>query len=289
MRDGTILVSILMTSYNREKYIEEAIVSVIKNSYTFFELIIVDDASSDKTVEIAKKYEQIDNRITVHVNESNLGQFKNRNKAALLAIGTYLLYVDSDDQITETAIEDCLKLMLKNPNVSFGIYCDNEFKINEKMVLSKSEAIKRHFLTKPFLMHGPGATIIKKSLFIEIGGFPIIYGVAGDLYYNLNASSHSSIILIPFQFLKYRIHEGQEINNTFNYLWANYKYLMDAIKELPLDLSEIEKKYIRNKNRRRFIINLFKHLIKTKDFKSTLKAIDYAEFKFFDLIKGVFH
>lgn len=59
----TPMVSVLMTAYNREKYISEAIESVLESSYNDFELVIVDDCSSDKTVEIAKQFEAKDNRV----------------------------------------------------------------------------------------------------------------------------------------------------------------------------------------------------------------------------------
>ncbi len=74
------LVSVLMTVYNREKYIAEAIESVLASSYTNFELIIVDDGSKDHSVEIAQKYEAQDHRIKVYVNEQNLGDYSNAIK-----------------------------------------------------------------------------------------------------------------------------------------------------------------------------------------------------------------
>ena len=81
-KDIDPLVSLLMTAFNREKYIAEAIESVLASTYTNFELIVVDDCSKDATVEIARKYEKQDERIKVYINEINLGQFPNRNKAA---------------------------------------------------------------------------------------------------------------------------------------------------------------------------------------------------------------
>lgn len=63
------LLSVLMTAFNREKYIAEAIESVLASTYTNFELIIVDDCSKDNTVNIAKSYEQKDQRVKVYINE----------------------------------------------------------------------------------------------------------------------------------------------------------------------------------------------------------------------------
>ncbi len=94
--DARPLVSVLMTSYNREKYIAEAIRSVLASTYTHFELIIVDDHSKDSTVMIARSFADIDNRVRVHVNEKNLGDYPSRKEAASYATGKYLKYVDSD-------------------------------------------------------------------------------------------------------------------------------------------------------------------------------------------------
>ena len=66
------LVSVLMTAYNREKYISAAIESVLESTYTNFELIIVDDGSTDRTIEIAKTFAVNDARIKVYINKPNV-------------------------------------------------------------------------------------------------------------------------------------------------------------------------------------------------------------------------
>src|ERR1700682_441555 len=114
-------VSVLMTAYNREKYIGEAIESVLASSYANFELIIVDDCSKDNTVKIAKAYAEKDSRIKVFVNEKNLGDYLNRNRAAELAQGKYIKYLDSDDLIYYYALEVMVKYMEKFPDAGFGL------------------------------------------------------------------------------------------------------------------------------------------------------------------------
>jgi len=84
-------ISILTTVYNREKYLAACIESVLASSYQNWELIIVDDVSTDTSVAIAKSYEKKDARIKVYVNAQNLGDYPNRNKAASYAKGKMLL------------------------------------------------------------------------------------------------------------------------------------------------------------------------------------------------------
>src|SRR5436853_5775843 len=105
------LVSVLMTAYNREQFIGEAIESVLSSTYKNFELIIVDDCSGDSTVSIAKDYGRKDSRIKVYVNEKNLGDYQNRNKAATYASGKYLKYADSDDKLFPDGLNYCVRVM----------------------------------------------------------------------------------------------------------------------------------------------------------------------------------
>src|SRR5690242_8840441 len=114
-------VSILMTAFNRERYIGEAIESVLCSSYADFELVIVDDASSDHTVEIANKYAEEDKRIKVFVNEKNVGDYPNRNKAAQYSTGKYIKYVDSDDKLYREGLQNCIAWMEDAPEADWAI------------------------------------------------------------------------------------------------------------------------------------------------------------------------
>src|ERR1043165_8139265 len=100
-------VSVLLTAYNREAFIADAIESVLVQTFTDFELLIVDDGSTDRTVEIARRYLH-DSRGRLVQNEPNLGQFPNRNYAAQLARGEYLKFHDSDDLM----YPHCLAVMI---------------------------------------------------------------------------------------------------------------------------------------------------------------------------------
>src|ERR1041384_4534965 len=98
------LVSLLITAYNREQFVAEAIESVLAQTFTDFELIVVDDGSQARTIEIARRYCK-DSRVQVHVNKKNLGDYANRNRAASFARGKYLKYLDSDDVLNPHGLE----------------------------------------------------------------------------------------------------------------------------------------------------------------------------------------
>lgn len=276
-----------MTAYNREKYIAEAIESVLVSTYTNFELIIVDDCSVDNTVQIAKEFAAKDNRIKVFLNEKNLGDYPNRNRAVSYAEGEFIMFVDSDDKILADGMERCVKTLLEFPESNFGMYSPEN--LNSPLFLTPQESIQRNFFQKPFLGIGPGGTILKRNFLTKINGYPEKYGPANDMFFNLKAACNGNLILLPFDFVYYRIHAGQEINNSYSYLYNNYKYLNDALKELPLGLNDNQKAWLLKKSKRRFFTNICKYFFTTFNYKKTQFAIKQAGYTFKDAMIGVFH
>ena len=281
------LISVLMTCYNREDFVAEAIESVLASTYLNLELIIVDDGSKDSTVSIAETYRAKDNRVKLYVNEKNLGDYRNRNRAASYATGKYLFSVDSDDKIYENGFDMCVKYLLQFPQARFATYY--RIPAAEAFVVNPVTAINNHFFKENYLMIGPGGTIIEREYFIEINGFPEKYGPANDTYYNLKAACSAPVLMIPFMFYFYRTHPGQEIHNAYSYLSNNYRYTRDALNELPLHLTAAQVSWLQKKNNRRFLKNIFNYFIKTKDFKKTTAAIRFAQFSFKDAVTGAFH
>ena len=272
-----------MTAYNREQFIAEAIESVLNNSYRNIELIVVDDGSTDKTTDMAKGYEQSDSRVKVYINQKNLGDYPNRNKAATYATGDFMMYVDSDDKLNADTINKIFSSVSDITTLNFAMYWSHS---NETFSLNSNEALTKHFFEKQFLYMGPGGTFIRRSFFNSIGSYPEKYGPANDMYFNLKACCFSSIHLFPFEFIYYRIHAGQEINNTYSYLYNNYKYMRDALNELPFEKWKI--KWFIKKNKRRFVVNLFLYFMKTFNFQKTVQAWKKADFNLKFLLEGVF-
>ena len=111
--DNKGLVSIVMPSYNTAKYIEEAIVSVLNQTYPYWELIVVDDCSTDSTEKVLKQY-LMDNRIHFLKNEKNSGAAVSRNYALREAKGKWIAFLDSDDLWLPEKLEKQIGFMLSN-------------------------------------------------------------------------------------------------------------------------------------------------------------------------------
>lgn len=108
------LVSIITPLYNSEKYIAETIESVLAQTYTNWEMIIVDDCSKDNGVRVVEEYQKKDKRIKLYKNEINRGVSYTRNKAIDLANGKYIAFLDSDDLWKKEKLEKQIKFMEDN-------------------------------------------------------------------------------------------------------------------------------------------------------------------------------
>ncbi len=115
MKDPLALVSIILPAYNAEPFIAEAILSVLKQTYKNWELIIVDDGSTDLTFNVAQSF--IDSRIVL-LNQKNGGVSKARNAALNVMKGEFFCFVDADDLLPPNCIDEQVRFMLEHPEVS---------------------------------------------------------------------------------------------------------------------------------------------------------------------------
>ena len=120
------LVTIIMPSYNASKYIQTSINSIQNQTYSNWELIVVDDCSTDNTIEIVKKFN--DSRIRLYVNEKNSGAAISRNKALREAKGKWIAFLDSDDVWLPEKLEKQVRFMEEN-EYSFT-YTDYRIQLN---------------------------------------------------------------------------------------------------------------------------------------------------------------
>ena len=121
MMEQKPLVSVIMPAYNAEKYIEEAISSVIDQSISEWELLVLDDCSSDRTCQIVEKFCNTDKRVKLIRNKKNLGVAKTRNVGLDLCKGEYIAFLDSDDVWYPEKLEKQIA-SLKESGADFG-YC----------------------------------------------------------------------------------------------------------------------------------------------------------------------
>jgi hypothetical protein len=210
----TPAVSVLMTAYNRERYIEASIESVLAQTFDRFELVIVDDGSTDGTVEIARRFARRDRRVRVEVNDRNLGDYPNRNRAASLAGGTLLKYHDSDDLLYPHCLASMVPPMLAHPGAALGLSASHHWPGGPcPMLLTPRMSYQREFLGSGMFNAGPAGAIFRAAAFRSLGGFAE-RGAPSDYIFWLHACARVPVLLLPADLFWYRTHAGQELSSA---------------------------------------------------------------------------
>ena len=112
-------VSVIIPVYNVQDYLAECLESILNQTYTYFEILCIDDCSTDGSSAILREYARKDSRIKVWTNEKNSGQAYARNVGLSNAVGEYVLFVDADDMICQDLLEKCMEVSCNSDMVCF--------------------------------------------------------------------------------------------------------------------------------------------------------------------------
>jgi len=207
-------VSVLMTAYNRAGYIASSIESVLAQTFTDLELVIVDDCSTDGTLAIAREYERLDPRVRVAVNERNLGDYGNRNHAATLVRAPLFKYHDSDDLMYPHCLHTMVTMLESEPRAGFGLSRGSLWPGGPcPMLLTPRMAYQREFFGDGLFSCGPSGAIFRTQVFRDLGGF-VDEGAASDHLFWMRACTSVDVLLLPSDLFWYRIHPAQEFQSA---------------------------------------------------------------------------
>lgn len=204
-------ISVIMPVYNSERYLKDTIESILNQTFTDFELIIIDDGSTDSSYKIIEEYRKKDNRIIVLRNEKNLGIASTRTRGTLLAKGQYIVTMDADDISSLTRLEKQYNYLETHKDCGVvGSYVEmfndnNEIVGIKKFHENDIDLRKRIFLYSPVVQP---ATMIRKEVFDNIGYYDTIYTNASDLDFWFRLGTKYKFANIQEVLLRYRIHNG---------------------------------------------------------------------------------
>ncbi len=213
-----IAVTVIMATRNRETYIGEAINSILEQSFRDFELIIVDDASTDNTQGILEHYRLLDPRIRVIRNESQKGISFSRNLAYSFSSGKYIAVIDDDDISLPNRLEKQFIYLESNPEIAvvgsqIEVFrsgdCDDDTPFqNTSWVRPFSEDMMSLMLcVRNYICHS--STMIRKAFLDEHGisyNENILCGVDYDLWYRVLING-GLIVNLPEILTRYRVHK----------------------------------------------------------------------------------
>lgn len=166
-----ILISIYITNYNYGRYIDQAIKSVLKQTYKKIELIIIDDNSKDNSKKILKKYEG-NKRILIINNKKNLGLIKSSKIAIKATRGRFFLRLDADDYLHPSALSNMIKIIKKKKDTALIFPNYYIFKNNSKKLKLMKYKNKTNYNINDTVAHG-ACSLINKKIYNKLGGYNI--------------------------------------------------------------------------------------------------------------------
>ncbi len=179
------LVSVILPTYNRCNLLKRAIESVLSQTYKNLELIIINDASTDKTEEVVNNYN--DNRVKYFKNKENKGLSFNRNLGIKKSRAKYVAFLDDDDEWLPTKLKKQMALIKKSKFNPMLVYCWMQYKSGDGELLHTRKPEYKGNIFKDTLVRQPignGSTwLVKKEVFNKIGYFDedLSRGIDGDL------------------------------------------------------------------------------------------------------------
>lgn len=204
-------VSIIIITYNREKFIKEAIDSALSQSYQDFEIIILDDCSSDNTYKIIFPYLK-DDRVKYSVNEKRLGISKARNLALSLCDGKYIAVLDSDDIWRDSEkLQKQVDFLEKNEEYALvgtnAIFVNNRGDLIKKSNVRLSDKnIRNNILLRNHFFHS--SVMYKKDIAINLGTYDENLKIGEDYDLFLHIGKKYKFANLKDYCIKYRVHDN---------------------------------------------------------------------------------
>lgn len=223
--------SILVANYNNAKFLKDLFQSIEQQSFKDFEVVFVDDASSDNSLEVAASYALKDSRIKIHKNTKNLSCGQNKIKCIQLAEGEICGFVDPDDMIEPNALETMIRVFDENPDASLAY--SNFCHCNEALSEIKKYEYDKAIPDGKMLIYGTTPnhfTAFRKSKYEETDGINPNFKRAIDRDLVLKLEERGNVIHIDDYLYKYRINSNSISCNSNSFkaeYWA-WRARLDA-------------------------------------------------------------
>lgn len=224
-------ISVVMSVFNGQDFLKEAIESILEQSFTNFEFIIIDDASTDGTTEILESFKKRDKRIKIIRNKKNLNLSRSLNKGLRQAQGEFIARMDADDISEKNRLKIQANFLKKNPKVAFcgsWVILINQSgkKIGERKYPTEYREIKKIIMHYNPFIHP--TVMIKREILEKMGFYDFKLNAAGDYDLFLRMVKNYQAINLPKFLLKYRI--SRQAMSFLRYkkmekeaIWARWK------------------------------------------------------------------
>ncbi|MDA8629728.1 glycosyltransferase [Bacteroidia bacterium] len=257
------MISVVIPIFNGEKYLEEAIKSVLNQTFEELEILLLNDGSTDLTRNICRRYEVEDERVR-YFEWPNSGMAETLNKGLKECSYEYVARLDADDIMLPDRLQIQIDYLIKNPHIdvlgTLGFYINESGKIIGRTFsdINQNSLKKKYFdKNEPFGMLHP-SIIYKKSKILMIGGYRGEYWPCDDIdLWNRLYEKQVDFDVIQSPLIKYRIHQSSAVasrylENRMKYRWmrSNMRNRRIGVPEISFDKYLTSNRYTINNKRK---------------------------------------
>lgn len=261
-------ISIVVPVYNTEKYLTECVNSILLQTFTDFEVILVDDGSKDKSGQICDRLSETDSRIKVF-HQLNSGVTCARAKGVALAQGEWICFVDSDDTLPVDSLEKLNAGICDATDIVIG-FCDNQKILTKEWI--NIVKYREMCITGKGVYPGPWARLIRRRIFDEnTFAIPRTIVKGEDMLMNIRLSfaSTKDIHIIPFRVYHYLSHSESCVHNFIHNCDYEYNFYKEKLCVIPQGERLFYRKYC-IKNALKALHRIIRCSSSVKDWKESL-------------------
>lgn len=239
------LISIILPVYNGEKTIQRTIESVLNQTFSDFELLIINDGSSDRTLEITTSI--TDSRIQVF-SYLNTGVSATRNRGIALAIGEFISFIDADDLWTADKLDAQLKALQTNPQAAVAYSWtdwidDSDRPLRPAGRSTASGKVYEKLLQRDFIESGSNVLIRRQALEV-VGTFDETLSFAEDWDLWLRLAAQYEFIAVPLAQILYRVSSQSASCNVWQMEFGSLRVIEQAFREAPESLQPLKREVL---------------------------------------------
>ena len=208
------LVSVVITCYNHGRFLGDAIESVLRQTFQEFEIIIIDDGSTDHTAEVSRRQPR-----ARYVRQSNQGLSAARNRGIQEAHGEFLVFLDADDRLLPPALEAGVRTLLRRPECAFAFGDYRDITIDGRVIFEPTRKLVNNdyysALLKGNCIEMHSTVIYRRTVFEELGVFNTSLKACEDYEFYLRVSRRMPICHFAVQVAEYRQHDCNMSGDAF--------------------------------------------------------------------------
>ena len=279
-------VSVIIPLYNKENWIEKTLFSVLNQSFTNWEAIIVDDGSTDESVAVVENFITKNPGNWILLKNQNAGQCRTRNSGIAKAQGDYIAFLDADDIWSKNKLLDQVEIMDANNKISlvispYIIFSDANKNLKHRLVLHKDvkKTLNRWIKMKGYGAGTESSGMTRASLLKEIGGFDEELSTSAGLDLTIKLANRGTVVFTNQSLMAYRIHTGQWHSNI-EVLSKDMAALrarpIKILGKVPKSLNSWHGAYVniaKSRQKDKFFKNLFLGNVFTKEFLFRMRLI----------------